>query len=176
MDRSPWWGLWFWAGQFWAHRVGSMHPLHPIIVHFPIACFVLSTLANFIGAVLGPDLQIAGINLAAHARLLLWIGVSVSPIAVVLGAVDHVRFRHEWPGANDVVHHAGWMGCALVLYLLSGLLREAGHFMSALVAEATGFVCLIVGGLAASRIVYPHTHRQRRSRRGIAQTSVGMKR
>lgn len=148
-----------------------MHPMHPVVVHIPIACWVLSTLGSSIGAVLGPDVQIVGVNAADHARLLLWIGVLVSPLAMVLGVVDYVQWKHEFSATSHVVHHAGWMGCAFVLYLLSGIFREGGHLMSGLIAEVAGLVCLTVGGLAASRIVYPHTRRQRRSRPGIARTS-----
>src|SRR5690606_20795697 len=101
-------------------------PWHPAVVHFPLACWVLATLfdvAALGGLSLAPEWNLP--DPAAAAVLLLWAGLAASVPAVALGLVDYASLPAAARDSTEMLHHVAWMAAALMLFLVSTLLRVA---------------------------------------------------
>jgi uncharacterized membrane protein len=140
------------------------HPWHPLLVHFPIACWTLAVLldtATLLGAL--PDSLTAaapGIAPAALSFALLWLGLLLGAAAMVLGAVDLLGLPPELQRSGALNWHVVAMLGAWGLFLGAALLRPkpAPPFppapLGATLTEIAGFACLVVGGVLASAVVF----------------------
>jgi len=73
------------------------HPIHAMVVHFPIACFPLSFLFDLLGIIWGSA------EFTKPAFFILIAGVSSGLIAALAGAIDYFRINPEnaaWPKAT----------------------------------------------------------------------------
>jgi uncharacterized membrane protein len=130
------------------------HPLHPALVHFPIACWSLGTAADLAGLHWG----MAAWRLGA---LLLAIGVTMALPAMLAGFYELARVADDSPAMRDAYLHMGAALTATALYAIGLLLRWRG---GALVAPGTlgialdmaGFVALCAAGWLGGRLVYGH--------------------
>ena len=130
------------------------HPLHPALVHFPVACWSLATAADLAALRWGePAWRFGGICLLA--------GVAVAIPAMLAGFHELARLADDSPATGDVYRHMGAMSAAFVLYAVSLLLRQdhmhliaPGTFAIAL--SVIGFLCLAVGGWLGGKLVYGH--------------------
>jgi uncharacterized membrane protein len=129
------------------------HPLHPILVPFPIA---------FLVAALATDLAAWRTDDAFWARASLWLtgtGLATGALAALLGAIDFLTIERAR------MHRIGWIhavgnSSALVLALVSWMLRlgdpdsavlPGGIALSAIVASL-----LVVTGWAGGELAYRH--------------------
>lgn len=127
------------------------HPLHPALVHFPIALLLSATVADMA--------WVAGITSDTHlAAVLMAGGLATGLVAMGAGMVDFTRID------DTVVPHAlrhmtvvglAWLGYAAALYL-----RRDSLFASALVGipsimlSAVSACVLALGGWLGGKLVY----------------------
>ena len=127
------------------------HPLHPAVVHFPIALLLSATAADLA--------RLAGLTGDVHvAALLMAGGLVMGLLAMAAGMVDFARLD------SAVVPHAlrhmaavgtAWLGYAVALYLRRDTLNGGSGLGSASVALsiASGLL-LALGGWLGGRLVY----------------------
>lgn len=129
------------------------HPLHPALVHFPVACWSLAVIADFASL---------GLGRAAWQWTtgLLVAGCVTALVAMLAGLLDVVRVP-EGAAMRDAVVHMGAMTLALLLFGARLLLGPYGLQPSApgtlaLVLDACGFIALVAGGWFGGKLVYGH--------------------
>ncbi|HET9032897.1 MAG TPA: DUF2231 domain-containing protein [Dokdonella sp.] len=130
------------------------HPLHPALVHFPIACWSLASAADLASLFLGqPAWWLAGV--------LMTIGLTLAIPAMIAGFTELMRLPEDNPAIRDVNRHMIMVMAAFSLYLASLLMRVEGMTLHApgLLAMAlslAGFVCLGIAGWLGGKLVYGH--------------------
>lgn len=130
------------------------HPLHPALVHFPIAWWSLATAADLAGLVWGePVWRLAGVLLLA--------GIGFSIPAMLAGFFELARIAEGNPAIKDVNRHMIMVMCALAFYTASLFLRLQGtHLvepgMLAIGMSVLGFLFLAVAGWLGGKLVYGH--------------------
>jgi len=127
------------------------HPLHPVVVHFPIA-LLLSATAGDVARVAGltPDAHIAAVLMAG--------GIAMGLVAMAAGLIDFVKLD------ESVVPHAmrhvavvgtAWLGYAIALYLRRDALTGGADVSSASTAlSIVSALTLSLGGWLGGRLVY----------------------
>ncbi|HET7300271.1 MAG TPA: DUF2231 domain-containing protein [Oleiagrimonas sp.] len=129
------------------------HPLHPALVHFPVACWSLAVATDFASLWLGKAAW-------SWSAGLLAVGCAMAVVAMLAGLVEFARVP-EGAAMRDAYLHMGLMLLALVLFATRLLLR-LDHYRPlapdtvALLLDAGGFVTLAVGGWFGGRLVYGH--------------------
>ncbi|MGB3835016.1 DUF2231 domain-containing protein [Castellaniella sp.] len=129
------------------------HPLHPALVHFPIACWSLATLADFSSLWLGESAW-------RWSAGLLMVGCVVALLAMMAGLMELSRVP-DGPALRDVYLHMGLMLAAFTLYTARLFLRldhlqPLAPDVLALLLSLAGFITLAVGGWLGGRLVYGH--------------------
>lgn len=129
------------------------HPAHPALVHFPVACWSLATVADFASLWLGePAWQWSGGLLA--------VGCSMAVLAMLAGLWELAQVP-DGPALRDTYLHMGIMLTAFALFT-TRLLTRMDHLQPlapdtlSLVLDALGFIALGVGGWLGGRLVYGH--------------------
>lgn len=127
------------------------HPLHPAIVHFPVACWSLATAADFASLWLG---EIAW----QWSAGLLAIGCAIAVVAMLAGMIEIPRVA-EGAAMNTLWAHMSAMLVAFSCFLISLLIRLDAMQASApataeFVLDAAGFIALAIGGWLGGRLVY----------------------
>jgi uncharacterized membrane protein len=130
------------------------HPLHPALVHFPVACWSLATAADIAGLHFGePAWRFAG--------ALLIIGLVMAIPAMLAGMVELTRVAQDSPAWRTIYLHMGAMSAALLLYAVS-LLARLDHITLlapgtiAIACSVAGFIALAGGGWLGGKLVYGH--------------------
>ncbi|MDN5842224.1 MAG: DUF2231 domain-containing protein [Alcaligenaceae bacterium] len=129
------------------------HPLHPALVHFPIACWSLATLTDFGSLWLGESAWKWSAGLLA-------VGCIVALLAMAAGVLELSRVP-DGPALRDVYWHMGLMLGAFALYTTRLMLR-LDHLQPlapntvALLLDLAGFIALAIGGWLGGRLVYGH--------------------
>lgn len=128
------------------------HPLHPMLVHFPIALWTLSVAADAGGLITRNEIWWSA-SFACQA-----LGLLAAVLAMVAGALDLSSLPRGHPGMDTAVAHLSVMGMAWLLYLASAALRGLPGAdappRSAVVAGSAGFLCMVAGGWLGGRLVY----------------------
>jgi uncharacterized membrane protein len=129
------------------------HPAHPALVHFPVACWSLATVADFAGLWLGePAWRWSGGLLA--------VGCVMAVLAMLAGLWELAQVP-DGPALRDTYLHMGIMLTAFALFT-TRLLTRLDHLQPlapdtlSLVLDALGFIALGVGGWLGGRLVYGH--------------------
>ncbi|HEX7348358.1 MAG TPA: DUF2231 domain-containing protein [Rhodanobacteraceae bacterium] len=128
------------------------HPLHPMLAHFPVACWTLATAADIASLRYGaPAWHLAG--------TLLWIGLVIAVPTFLLGLIDLIRIRNDVAPVRIGFMHMGVMFAAFVLYLVSLVLRiHAYHIgapdVAAIVVSVIACIAMLVGGWLGGTLVY----------------------
>lgn len=130
------------------------HPLHPLIVHFPIACWSLSTICDLAGLVLTT-------NLAQAVGMLMLIGCISAIIAMALGLYDARKIYNNARTAHIADKHMYAAATAWCFYSLSLYSRWDGHVfnnpnISAIITSVIGLVILFVTGWYGATLVYQY--------------------
>ena len=134
------------------------HPLHPALVHFPIACWSLATLADIASLWLGqPAWWLAGVLMA--------IGTLAAVAAMGAGLFELVKIGEADPALRVARWHMLWAMAAWLAYAASLLLRLdlpldgtplAAPGALAMGLSVVGFGCLAVAGTLGGTLVYRH--------------------
>jgi uncharacterized membrane protein len=130
------------------------HPLHPALVHFPVAGWSLATAADVASLWLGePAWRFAAISMSA--------GCVVALAAMAAGLWEFAKLRDGHPALPVANRHMLFALAAFCAYASSLLLRWSNgelHApgMPALAASIVGFALLGVTGWLGGKLVYAH--------------------
>ena len=129
------------------------HPLHPIVVHFPLALLLSATFADLA--------RVAGLTSDTHiAAILMAGGLAMGLVAMVAGLLDFTKLE------ASVVPHAlrhmavmgtAWLGYAIALYLRRDAFTGATDISSATIALSVGSALVLsFGGFLGGQLVYTY--------------------
>src|SRR5687767_8240360 len=130
------------------------HPLHPLLIHFPIALFSLALVLD-----LASFARDDGTHLVKCAFVSLCAGIITALLAAVAGLADYANIRADHPAKKTATWHMLLNIAAVLLYAISVALRwgslEADHtpalaFVISLIASAI----LTVSGYLGGHLVY----------------------
>jgi uncharacterized membrane protein len=128
------------------------HPLHPMLVHFPVALWTLSVATDAGGLIAGGEVWWSA-SFACQA-----LGLVAAVPAIAVGAFDFASLPRSHPGLDTAVAHLSAMGVAWLAFVASLVLRglpgpEAPPLAAALAGFA-GFFAMSLGGWLGGRLVY----------------------
>ncbi|MGA7297461.1 MAG: DUF2231 domain-containing protein [Rhodanobacteraceae bacterium] len=130
------------------------HPIHPMLVHFPVACWSIATIADLASPHYGKSAwELAG--------TLMTIGIVMALPAMLTGLVELIQVPDEDAAMRDAYLHMGVMVLAFAFYVASLMMRiDAMHLVApgghAIVVSACGFLTLLIGGWLGGRLVFGH--------------------
>ena len=127
------------------------HPLHPAVVHFPIALLLSATAADVV--------RVAGLTNDVHiAAVLMAGGLIMGLVAMAAGLVDFIKLDEAVvPHAQRhvVVVGSAWLGYAIALYLRRDILSGGTDVGSvSLAVSLISALVLALGGWLGGRLVY----------------------
>lgn len=129
------------------------HPLHPALVHFPVACWTLATLADIAGFWWGETAW-------RLASFLMAVGTTLAVVAMAAGLVELMKLESGHPALRDVHRHMVLAATAWSFYAASLLLRVDGALAApgkiAVALGGAGFVALCLTGWMGGKLVYEH--------------------
>lgn len=129
------------------------HPIHPALVHFPIACWSMATATDFAGLRFGWATW-------QWSTGLLTVGCTIGLVAMLAGLVEFARLE-DGPVMTTAYWHLGLMLVAFSLFalrLVTGLhgFSPQPPNMLALTLSGFGLLTLFAGGYLGGRLVYHH--------------------
>lgn len=129
------------------------HPLHPALVHFPVACWSLAAAADFASLWWGEAAW-------RWSAWLLAVGSGMAVLAMLAGLLELARVP-EGPALRDAHAHMAAMLVAFSAFTMRLLVRLEHHSPLppdglALLLDAVGLVALVIGGWLGGRLVYGH--------------------
>ncbi len=132
--------------------MAARHPLHPALVHFPVACWSLATFADIASLHFGERVWWMG-------GMLLLAGTALALPAMLAGLYEMTRIPAGSPAMQAVYLHMGAMLGAFTLFLTSLLLRAQQFQLhqpgnASLAFDIAGFLALSVGGWCGGQLVY----------------------
>ncbi|MFC7300556.1 DUF2231 domain-containing protein [Cognatiluteimonas weifangensis] len=139
-----------------ARAARQRHPLHPALVHFPIACWSAVPVLDALYLLLQTPLW------WRCSFWLLAIGTATALAAMAAGLVDLLRLAAAHPAQRTAQRHLLLMGSAWSVFVLDLLLRSPTHLPTAamawsgLAASLLGFGLLLAGAWAGAELVYRH--------------------
>lgn len=142
-------------------EVVGRHPFHPALVHFPVACWVLSHPAD-LAALVVIDIPFPGLDWWAISILLIWTGVITALPAMLAGVYDFMQLPDDDRLMRAFFMHTGFVGTAWLVYLASGYLRLGDNLVPAppgllpAVISGFGLICLCIGGWYGAQMVYKY--------------------
>jgi len=127
------------------------HPIHPMLVQFPIVCFIGTLVTDFVYA------QGANAGFATASRWLLVVGLVMGALAAFAGLTDFLGDKRIQGG--DAVKHMLANVTAVVLEVVNLVLRlnndafiaSTGVYISAVVV-----LILAYSGWMGGKLVYKH--------------------
>ncbi len=130
------------------------HPIHPALVHFPIACWSLATIGDIAG------LQ-WGVQVWWLSGTLLQLGLITALAAMVAGLIDLGKIAEESPAMQLANWHMRLVVSAWSLYAASLFMRLNGTTLTppsitAIGLSVAGFLLLGVAGWLGGQLVYGH--------------------
>lgn len=134
-------------------RLGG-HPLHPAIVHFPIALWTVAVGADLAGWATGqPHWWFA-------SEVCLGLGVVAGLVAMVAGALDYAALPQRHPAQDTAVRHMLWMVAAWSLFAISlvarGIPGSGPPPPWAIAVALVGVAVMAYGGWMGGQLVYRH--------------------
>jgi uncharacterized membrane protein len=129
------------------------HPLHPMLVHFPIAFWSAGSFCDV--------LTLAGV---AAARPIAWLAIGAGDAVAILtmtaGLIDYAALEERL--VPRALRHMAWMAAAWLLYLIAFLWRSdglavgGGPILLPALAGFAGFAALLDGAWRGGDLVYRH--------------------
>jgi uncharacterized membrane protein len=133
-------------------RIGG-HPIHPMLVPFPIACFVGTLLTDIAYA------RTANMQWANMSAWMLTVGLIFALFAVAAGFIDFLGDRRI-RDLTAVWIHAGGNAIALILAIVNAFIHSRDGYTSVvpagLVLSALTVLILLVTGWMGWDLVYRH--------------------
>jgi uncharacterized membrane protein len=136
-------------------RIGG-HPVHPAIVHFPIAGWTTACVGDGLYWLNG-DVQWWALAYWAMVA-----GVVSGVVAMAVGMLELMAIPEGHPAWRSANLHAGLMACSWTVFTINLVLRDvhapaAPPFLWLLMAlSLSGMVLLVLGGYQGARLVYDH--------------------
>jgi uncharacterized membrane protein len=134
-------------------RIGG-HPLHPALVHFPVACWTAAPVLDVVYL-----LTQAPVFWQAE-YVCLAIGMCMGLLAMCAGVMDLMAMPAEHPAEPVAQRHMLLMGSAWSIYVLALVLHPLhgaptpAQLWTDLGLGTTGFLVLAAGAYAGARLVY----------------------
>jgi uncharacterized membrane protein/nitrite reductase/ring-hydroxylating ferredoxin subunit len=130
------------------------HPLHPMLIHFPIGLFILSLLLD-LGSLAFPSTP----NLVREAFYAMLLGIIGALIAAVPGLVDYTDIRDDHPGKRTATAHLTLNLIVVGLYGINlgvrfSTLDALKTAVGPLILSLLGIALLSVSGYLGGRLVY----------------------
>jgi uncharacterized membrane protein/nitrite reductase/ring-hydroxylating ferredoxin subunit len=130
------------------------HPIHPMLVHFPIGLFVLSFIFDLVSFFLpGTPFLLRD---SFYAMLL---GVVVALLAAIPGLVDYSDIRRDHPGKRTATIHMVLNLAAVAIYAFNFWLRFPPRFGSSigllpLFLSVVGISLISISGYLGGKLIY----------------------
>lgn len=133
------------------------HPMHPALVHFPIACWTLVTA----GDLLGFFYTINNDQLITSVGILLCIGLVFALGAMLAGLMEVDKLAKNPQAKRTALWHVGMVCLSFCFYSASLFFRvQAQQFIAAdfwaIACSLGGLMSLLVGGWLGGQLVYHH--------------------
>lgn len=130
------------------------HPVHPALVHFPVACWSLATAADLASLLWGESAW-------RFAGALMAIGTLTALAAMAAGFFELRKIDDDSPALRDAHRHMLLAMTAWSCYAASLLLRLEGTAVTQpgaleLGLSVAGFIVLGVAGWFGGKLVYQH--------------------
>jgi len=130
------------------------HPIHPMLVHFPIGFFVLSFLVD-LASLIVPDTP----HLLRASFYAMLLGLITALLAAVPGFVDYSDIRNDHPGKRTATAHMSLNLIAVAVYginlsLRSSSLVDARISVGPLILSLVGIGLLSASGYLGGKLVY----------------------
>jgi uncharacterized membrane protein len=134
-------------------RIGG-HPLHPALVHFPVACWTAAPVLDLVYLLTQAPVfwQVEYVCLA--------IGVGMGLVAMCAGLMDLMAIPSDAPAEPTAQRHMMLMSSAWCIYVLALVLHPlhgtptASQLWTDFGLCAMGFLVLALGAYAGARLVY----------------------
>lgn len=125
------------------------HPLHSALVHLPFGLFAAASVCDALTWAFG------GVSFAEVARMNLLLGLISSVPAVGSGLLDLRRLPRDDGPTIAATWHISAMSCAVILYLVSYLMRRDPSVTgSAMAVGFVGLAALVFGGFWGGELVH----------------------
>jgi uncharacterized membrane protein/nitrite reductase/ring-hydroxylating ferredoxin subunit len=130
------------------------HPVHPMLVHFPIGLFILSFLLD-LASLAFPSVP----NLVRDSFYAMLVGIITALIAAVPGFVDYTDIRSDHPAKRTATAHMILNLFVVALYginlgIRSSMLADSKIGLMPLILSLVGVVLLFASGYLGGRLVY----------------------
>jgi uncharacterized membrane protein len=130
------------------------HPLHPMVVHFPLAFWTAAAVSDVSGWITERPLWWMA-SWACHI-----VGLGMGIIAAILGFIEYATSVKTEAARDTAVVHMLSMSTAWLLFLTSlglrGLTPGVAPSIWASGAALVGFVVMIIGAWGGGQLVYRH--------------------
>lgn len=131
-------------------RIAS-HPIHPALVHFPVALWPVSLLWDIVGLWRGDPLW---------WQLSFWclaLGLIAALPAIAAGFMDYTSLPNDHPALGTANAHMLIMASATIAFLVSLLVRGGPAATTLAIGfSALGTALLVAGGWLGGTLVYRH--------------------
>ncbi|PYK61745.1 MAG: hypothetical protein DME43_01770 [Verrucomicrobia bacterium] len=130
------------------------HPIHPMLVHFPIGFLVLSFLLDLVSMAF-PEVP----NLVRGSFYAMLLGIITALLAAVPGFVDYSDIRRDHPGKTTATRHMTLNLMVVAIYginlwIRSSALSHPKISLLPLLLSIIGIGLLSVSGYLGGRLVY----------------------
>ena len=130
------------------------HPIHPMLVHFPIGFLVLSFLLDLVNMAF-PEVP----NLVRGSFYAMLLGIITALLAAVPGFVDYSDIRRDHPGKTTATRHMTLNLMVVAIYGLNSWIRSSALShpkisLLPLLLSIIGIGLLSVSGYLGGRLVY----------------------
>jgi len=128
------------------------HPIHPVLVHFPVACWSLGSVTDIARLFFGG-------GVAEVSSWLISAGLILSIPAMLTGLLDLGNTKNNSAAQDTVITHVSFVLITWTFYAASVFMRTqamtSAQFIS-LALSIGGLVCLGFAGWYGGKLVYSH--------------------
>src|SRR2546421_6127286 len=130
------------------------HPVHPMLVHFPIGLFLLSFILDLTSLVC-PEVP----TLVRGSYYAIALGIITALLAVVPGFVDYTDIRRDHPGKRVATAHMSLNLIVVAIYAINlwiraSVLNDPKISLLPLLLSIIGIGLLSASGYLGGRLVY----------------------
>ena len=128
-------------------------PLHPMLVHFPVAAWTVATGLVLLTPFIPPAIAGEALRLAVYANAF---GLITGIAAMIAGVLELVSLPPDKTLRDAIARHMTLAVSAWFTYLVMWILQMKLLAFAAGAVSIIGFVLLIATGHAGAQIVYRH--------------------